>query len=113
MSENISNCPKCESAFCYFDGNFFVCPECGYEWNDNSQLSEDNAKVVDANGNVLADGDSVVVIKDLKVKGSSTAIKQGTMVKNISLVNEAGHNISCKIAGFGAMNLKSEFVKKA
>ncbi len=109
---DLVKCPKCKGEYTYFDGSMFVCPTCGYEWNDALIIDDASLKVVDANGNKLSDGDSVVVIKDLKVKGSSNAIKQGTVVKNITLVDEAGHNISCKIAGFGAMNLKSEFVKK-
>ncbi len=107
-------CPKCQSPYCYQDGVMNICPECAYGWSKNSVLEEDDVVVVkDANGSVLVDGDTVIVIKDLKVKGSSNPIKQGTVVKNITLINEAGHNISCKITGFGAMNLKSEFVKKA
>ncbi len=113
MSDNIPNCPVCGSDATYFDGTLFVCPMCGHEWNGEANANDDEAiKVVDANGNTLADGDSVVVIKDLKVKGASNPVKQGTVVKNITLTNEAGHNISCKVVGFGAMNLKSEFVKK-
>ncbi len=114
MSNETPNCPKCESDLTYQDGVLFVCPICAHEWDENSAGdNEDELKVVDANGNVLQEGDSVVVIKDLKVKGSSNPIKQGTIVKNIHLIDEAGHNIACKIAGFGAMNLKSEFVKKS
>ena len=109
----LPNCPKCNSEYTYEDRGFFVCPECGHEWN--SQLEEKNTEdknvVKDANGNVLNDGDSVTIIKDLKVKGSSSVLKVGTKVKNIRLV-EGDHNIDCKIAGFGAMKLKSEFVKK-
>ena len=113
MTNDIPNCPKCESQYSYHDGSTFVCPECAHEWTGLAETNESELKVVDSNGTVLQDGDSVVVIKDLKVKGSSNSIKQGTLVKNIYLVEEAGHNISCKITGFGAMNLKSEFVKKA
>lgn len=112
MSNEIPNCPQCSSSYSYHDGSSFVCPECNHEWTGLGQ-EEDSLKVVDANGTTLQDGDSVVVIKDLKVKGASNPIKQGTLVRNISLVDEAGHNISCRIAGFGSMNLKSEFVKKA
>lgn len=109
---NIPVCPKCLCEYTYYEGNIIICPACGYEWTEvEEQASEDVVK--DANGNILANGDTVVLIKDLKVKGSSSSIKQGTVVKNIFLVNEAGHNISYKIQGFGAMNLKSEFVKKA
>ncbi|MCB1889474.1 MAG: alkylphosphonate utilization protein [Rhodocyclaceae bacterium] len=106
-------CPKCQSEYTYEDGAMFVCPECAHEWaQDGSDAAADAAVVRDANGNVLADGDSVVVVKDLKVKGSSSVVKVGTKVKNIRLV-EGDHDIDCKIPGFGAMQLKSEFVKKA
>ena len=106
-------CPECGSAFTYEDGNMYVCPECAHEWAKDAQAdSADDASVVlDANGNVLQDGDTVSVIKDLKVKGSSSVVKVGTKVKNIRLV-EGDHNIDCKIDGIGAMKLKSEFVKK-
>jgi len=104
----IPNCPKCNSEYTYELGSFFVCPECGNEWND---VTEDAKKVKDSNGNVLNDGDTITVIKDLKVKGSSSVLKRGTRVKNIKLV-EGDHDIDCKIDGFGAMKLKSEFVKK-
>lgn len=108
------NCPKCNSEYTYEDRGLYVCPECGHEWNaDASAASAEEGLVVqDANGNILKDGDTVTVIKDLKVKGSSSSIKMGTKVKNIRLV-EGDHNIDCKIDGFGAMKLKSEFVKKA
>ncbi|MFJ7737256.1 zinc ribbon domain-containing protein YjdM [Lysinibacillus sp. NPDC097287] len=106
------NCPKCNSEYTYEDGVNFVCPECAYEWSANATEEESDALIVkDANGNLLADGDSVTVIKDLKVKGSSSTLKIGTKVKSIRLV-EGDHNIDCKIDGFGAMKLKSEFVKK-
>ncbi|MCG7343781.1 alkylphosphonate utilization protein [Sporosarcina sp. ACRSL] len=109
---NLPNCPKCNSEYTYEDGNLFVCPECAYEWTQESQEAEEEAAVVrDANGNVLNDGDTITVIKDLKVKGSSNVVKMGTTVKNIKLV-EGDHDIDCKIPGFGAMQLKSEFVKK-
>ena len=108
----IPNCPKCNSEFTYEDGAMFICPECFHEWsNDPSLVPEDPNTVKDFNGNVLADGDSVSIIKDLKVKGSSSSIKMGTKVKSIRLV-DGDHNIDCKIDGFGAMQLKSEFVKK-
>lgn len=109
----LPNCPKCNSEYTYEDGNMFVCPECAHEWNESSDngINEDILVVKDANGNILNDGDSVTVIKDLKVKGASSALKKGTKVKNIRLV-EGDHNIDCKIDGFGAMQLKSEFVKK-
>ena len=107
--ENLPNCPKCNSEYTYEDGSLLVCPECGYEWNPETTVDESVIK--DVNGNVLNDGDSVTVVKDLKVKGSSSSIKIGTKVKNIRLV-DGDHNIDCKIDGFGAMCLKSEFVKK-
>ena len=108
-------CPKCSSEHVYHDGTLWVCPECAHEWNPDAAAETAQDDVVkDANGNVLADGDSVTVIKDLKVKGSSLVVKGGTKVKGIRLVDATdGHNISCKIDGIGAMNLKSEFVKKA
>lgn len=107
------NCPKCNSEYTYEDGTNFVCPECAYEWStDVTEQDADTLIVKDAHGNLLADGDSVTVIKDLKVKGSSSTLKIGTKVKSIRLV-EGDHNIDCKIDGFGAMKLKSEFVKKA
>ena len=110
---NLPNCPKCNSEYTYEDGAILICPECAYEWTLESETenNEDVLIVKDANGNILNDGDSVTVIKDLKVKGSSSSIKIGTKVKNIRLV-EGDHNIDCKIDGFGAMKLKSEFVKK-
>lgn len=101
-------CPQCQSAYTYEDGLNYVCPECGHEWNDNV---DESAQVRDANGNALADGDTVTVIKDLKVKGSSSVIKVGTKVKNIRLV-DGDHDIDCRIDGVGAMKLKSQFVKK-
>lgn len=104
------NCPMCQSEYTYEDRGLFVCPECGHEWSGNEE-TEEGLVVKDSNGNVLQDGDSVTVIKDLKVKGASGAIKQGTKVKNIRLV-EGDHNIDCKVDGFGPMKLKSEFVKK-
>ncbi|PKG25118.1 zinc ribbon domain-containing protein YjdM [Niallia nealsonii] len=111
---NLPNCPKCNSEYTYEDGNFLVCPECAHEWGaEQAEENIDDAKVVkDANGNLLNDGDSVTIIKDLKVKGSSSTLKIGTKVKSIRLV-DGDHNIDCKIDGFGAMKLKSEFVKKA
>lgn len=109
---NIPNCPKCNSEYTYEDGTMYVCPECAYEWSGEEEAVTDELVVKDANGNILQDGDTVTVIKDLKVKGSSSTLKIGTKVKNIRLV-EGDHNIDCKIEGFGAMKLKSEFVKKA
>jgi protein PhnA len=110
---NLPNCPKCNSEYTYEDGSLFVCPECAHEWSvESGQENNDDQKIVkDANGNVLNDGDTVSVIKDLKVKGSSSVLKMGTRVKNIRLV-DGDHDIDCKIEGFGAMKLKSEFVKK-
>lgn len=107
-------CPKCKSAFTYEDGGMFICPECAHEWSKDAPAeTAEEAKVVkDAYGNILNDGDSVTVIKDLKVKGSSSSVKVGTKVRNIRLV-DGDHNIDCKIEGFGQMSLKSEFVKKA
>lgn len=107
-------CPKCSSAYTYEDGNLYVCPECAHEWAKGAVVeSADQQSVVrDAVGNVLNDGDTVTVIKDLKVKGSSSVVKVGTRVKGIRLV-EGDHDIDCKIDGIGAMQLKSKFVKKA
>lgn len=109
----LPNCKKCNSEFTYQDGLLFVCPECAFEWpiEEEQSINEDSLVVKDANGNTLQDGDTVTVIKDLKVKGSSSVIKVGTKVKNIRLV-EGDHNIDCKIEGIGPMQLKSEFVKK-
>jgi protein PhnA len=105
-------CPQCGSAFTYEDGDNFVCPECAHEWPQKEAASADEARVIrDSNGNVLQDGDTVTVIKDLKIKGSSSVVKVGTKVKNIRLV-DGDHDIDCKIDGIGAMSLKSEFVKK-
>lgn len=109
----LPNCPKCNSEYTYEDGNLFVCPECTYEWSMEATEddSDDSLIVKDANGTLLADGDTITVIKDLKIKGSSSVVKIGTKVKNIRLV-EGDHNIDCRIDGIGAMKLKSEFVKK-
>jgi protein PhnA len=111
---NLPHCPQCDSAYTYEDRGLYVCPECAHEWSGDSAkgAGEEGVKVCDANGNTLQDGDTVTVIKDLKVKGSSSVLKVGTRVKNIRLV-EGDHNIDCKIDGFGAMKLKSEFVRKA
>jgi protein PhnA len=105
-------CPKCTSEFTYQDGDLFICPECSHEWGANTVQDEDEKVWKDANGNILQDGDTVTVIKDLKVKGSSSVLKVGTKVKGIRLI-EGDHDIDCKIDGFGPMKLKSEFVKKA
>jgi protein PhnA len=106
-------CPQCNSVYTYADRNLYVCPECAHEWTGLATpgAGDDLTEVKDANGNTLQDGDNVTIIKDLKVKGSSTVLKVGTRVKSIRLV-EGDHNIDCKIEGFGAMKLKSEFVKK-
>jgi protein PhnA len=110
-------CPHCASTLTYHDGVMLVCPECGHEWKENAvaAASEDTSAAVirDAFGTPLADGDSVTVIKDLKVKGSSSVVKVGTKVKGIRLVPDGDHNIDCRIEGIGSMGLKSEFVKKA
>ena len=110
---NLPNCPKCKSEYTYEDGNLFVCPECAHEWSLESATVEVAEEKVykDANGNILTDGDAVTVIKDLKVKGSSKVVKAGTKVKSIRLI-DGDHDIDCKIDGFGAMQLKTEFVKK-
>lgn len=107
-------CPKCGSEYTYEDGEMFVCPECAHEWPKaaSSETADAGLVVKDAHGNLLQDGDTVTVIKDLKVKGSSSVVKVGTKVKNIRLV-EGDHNIDCRIEGIGSMALKSEFVKKA
>ncbi len=105
-------CPQCQSSYTYQDGVQFICPECGHEWQAGAAEASETVKVVrDSAGNILQDGDTVTVIKDLKVKGSSSVVKIGTKVKGIRLV-EGDHDIDCKIEGFGAMSLKSEFVKK-
>jgi protein PhnA len=109
----LPKCPNCSSEFTYEDGMLFVCPECAHEWPKDAKENNDDGKVVrDSNGNALQDGDTVTVIKDLKVKGSSLVVKVGTKVKNIRLV-DGDHDIDCRIDGIGAMQLKSEFVKKA
>jgi protein PhnA len=105
-------CPKCASAFTYEDGSLLVCPECAHEWDPATTTTTETVRVVrDAHGNALQDGDTVTVIKDLKVKGASAALKVGTKVRNIRLV-DGDHDIDCHIEGFGQMGLKSEFVKK-
>ncbi|MDD1779973.1 alkylphosphonate utilization protein [Enterovibrio sp. ZSDZ35] len=109
---SLPNCPQCNSEYTYEDGALYVCPECGHEWSQDASADAEDTKVIkDSNGNVLQDGDTVTVIKDLKVKGSSLVVKVGTKVKNIRLV-DGDHDIDCKIDGIGAMKLKSEFVKK-
>ena len=111
---DLPRCPACSSEYTYEDGDNYVCPECAHEWPKHAAADAGEAQKVwkDANGNVLQDGDSVTVIKDLKVKGSSLVVKVGTKVKNIRLV-DGDHDIDCKIDGIGAMGLKSEFVRKA
>lgn len=107
-------CPQCNSEYAYEDGALYVCPDCNHEWNP-AEATEENTDafvVKDAYGNVLQDGDSVSIIKDLKIKGSSQVVKVGTKIKNIRLV-ESDHDIDCKVPGIGPMGLKSEFVKKA
>jgi protein PhnA len=110
--ENTPPCPACNSPYAYQVDHQMVCPECGFVWNLETETVELELIVKDANGNVLEDGDAVVIVKDLPVKGAPKPIKAGTKVKNIRLV-EGDHNIDCKIEGFGSMVLKSEFVKKA
>lgn len=110
---SLPKCPQCGSEYTYADGEMYVCPECAHDWSQQDAATTESAHVVrDAHGNELHDGDTVTVIKDLKVKGSSAVVKVGTKVKNIRLV-EGDHDIDCKIDGIGAMGLKSEFVKKA
>lgn len=112
---SLPKCPKCESQYTYEDGNLLVCPECWYEWTlemANEEVQSEDVKVFrDAHGTILNDGDNVTVIKDLKVKGSSSVLKIGTKATNIKLV-DGDHDIDCKVDGFGNMQLKSEFVKK-
>ena len=110
----LPSCPRCQCEFTYKDGGLCICPECAHEWDPTAgSEAADEIKVwKDAFGNLLADGDSVTLVKDLKLKGSSAVIKVGTKVKNIRLV-ESDHDIDCRIEGFGAMQLKSEFVKKS
>ncbi|MCF7852197.1 MAG: alkylphosphonate utilization protein [Simkaniaceae bacterium] len=114
--KGIPPCIKCGSDFTYEDGNLYICPECGYEWIPDSEIEKtsDEKVVKDAVGNILQDGDSVTIIKDIKVKGSSSVIKVGVKVKSIRIVDEVdGHNIEAKVPGFGPMMLKSEVVKKS
>ncbi|MBL4614010.1 MAG: alkylphosphonate utilization protein [Magnetovibrio sp.] len=110
---DLPNCPKCDETYTYEDGAMLVCPMCAHEWSKDEVANADgNVVVRDSVGNILADGDTVTVIKDLKVKGSSSVVKVGTKVKNIRLV-DGDHDIDCKVPGIGSMGLKSEFVKKA
>lgn len=109
----LPKCPECGSEYTYEDGELYICPECAYEWSKSEAAAAAEAEVIrDANGNILQDGDTVTVIKDLKLKGASSDIKVGTKVKNIKLNPGSDHNIDCKIQGVGALGLKSEFVKK-
>lgn len=113
MSDELKPCPKCNSPYGYPTSDvLFACPECGHEWNPSEIAEEASNIVLDSNGNPLANGDSVIIIKNLPVKGAPKPIKAGTKVKNIRIV-EGDHNIDCKIEGFGSMALKSEFVRKA
>jgi protein PhnA len=111
---NLPPCPKCGSEYTYEDNTMYICPECAHEWGQetNEEATEQGLVVKDAHGNLLQDGDNVTVIKDLKVKGSSLVVKVGTKVKVLRLI-DGDHNIDCKVDGIGAMQLKSEFVKKA
>jgi len=116
--KNLPNCKKCGSEYTYENEDWYICPDCGYEWKENSitenKEEEELVVVKDAHGNILKDGDSVTIIKDIKVKGSSSLIKIGVKVKDIRLVKEVnGHNIEAKVPGFGVMMLKSEIVKKS
>ncbi len=113
-------CPKCESENIYKDISLWICPECSHEWSESTKTSEASIEtqsdtgIRDANGNLLADGDAVIVIKDLKIKGSSSVVKGGTKVRSIRLTDTGdGHDIACKIDGLGNINLKSEYVRKA
>lgn len=115
-----THCPKCQSENIYADGNLWICPECSHEWTETSASSSvemevlEDTQIRDSNGAALADGDSVIVIKELKIKGASSVVKVGTKVRNIRLQDQGdGHNIACKIDGIGSINLKSEFVRKA
>lgn len=111
--DQLPKCPSCGDDYTYFDGDLLVCPSCAHEWTQaEADAAEVDAQMKDSNGNPLQDGDTVTVIKDLKVKGSSLVVKGGTKVKNIRLV-DGDHDIDCKVPGIGAMQLKSEYVKKA
>ncbi len=113
--ENMPACPKCGSEYTYEDGDLYICPECAHEWSKTqTNTSATTLEIRDANGALLQDGDSVTVIKDLKVKGSSSGIKVGTKIKGIRIVEgDDGHNIDCKVPGVGAIKLRQDFVKKA
>ena len=111
---SLPNCPQCNFEYTYNDGDLLICPECSHEWREGESAADEQVLIKDANGNVLNNGDTVTVVKDLKIKGSSSVVKVGTKVKNIRLLVDAtdGHDIDCKIDGIGAMKLKSEYVKK-
>jgi len=111
MSEELPPCPKCNSPYTYQDGQLLICPECAHEWNPETAGDDDAETIRDSNGAELKDGDTVTVIKDLKIKGTNDVVKVGTKVKNIRIVG-GDHDIDCKIPGIGPMGLKSEFVKK-
>ena len=114
MSEQLPPCPECKSEYSYEMGELLVCPECAHEWNPNDVEVETIRVIKDASGNILADGDDVTIVKDMKVKGSSNTLKVGTKVRGIRLVDGPGdHDIEAKVDGFGSMNLKSSIVKKA
>ena len=115
MTDQLPACPQCHSEFTYQDQELYICPECAHEWPASNMIETETFTVKDAVGNLLQDGDTVSVIKDLKIKGSSSVVKVGTKVKSIRLLPDAadGHDIDCKIEGIGAMKLKSEYVKKA
>lgn len=113
--KDVTNCIKCGSDLVYQDGNLYICPECGHEWTEDVAVGDEATEVVvkDAYGNVLKDGDSVTIIKDIKVKGSTSVLKIGVKVKDIRIVDAVnGHNIDAKVPGFGSMMLKSDIVKK-
>lgn len=112
--EELPNCPKCNCEYTYEDGSFIICPECAHEWDKDASQKEEEFTVKDSNGTTLRSGDDVTVIKDLKVKGSSSVVKVGTKIKNIRLVESADdHNIDCKISGVGAIKITPKYVKKS
>ncbi len=114
MSDQLPPCPECNSEFSYEMGELLVCPECAHEWNPNDVEVESVRVIKDASGNILADGDDVTIVKDMKVKGSSNTLKVGTKVRGIRLVDGPGdHDIEAKVDGFGPMNLKSSIVRRA
>ena len=112
--EQLPNCPKCNSEYTYEDGSLLICPECAHEWTASAEEEDTEFTVKDANGATLRSGDDVTIIKDLKVKGSSSVVKVGTKIKNIRLVESAiDHNIDCKIPGVGALKITPMYVKKS